>query len=94
MDPAYAWPPPPTLAEAPGWFRWLLTLARAVRDRLHVPWERVADADLSLRLVLALLAAALLVAAPMARAQDDDLPDGDVDLVEKPKPKAKKKDPP
>lgn len=63
MDPAYAWPPPPTLAEAPGWFRWLLTLARAVRDRLHVPWERVADADLSLRLVLALLAAALLVHA-------------------------------
>ncbi len=40
--------------------------------------------------VLALLAATLLVLAPAARvrAQDDDMPDGDVDLVERPHKRA------
>ena len=33
--------------------------------------------------------AALLVAAPALRAQDDDMPDGDVDIIEKPKPRKK-----
>ncbi len=37
--------------------------------------------------------AALLLLAPMAHTQEDDMPDGDVDLVEKPRP-PKKAEPP
>ncbi|MCC7070744.1 MAG: hypothetical protein IT383_05440 [Deltaproteobacteria bacterium] len=44
--------------------------------------------------MLAVLCASLLLCAPLARAQDDDMPDGDVDIVEKPKKKDDKKAPP
>lgn len=43
----------------------------------------------ALESAIAIACAALLIVAPMARAQDDEMPDGDVDLVEKPKPKKK-----
>ncbi|OGQ15377.1 MAG: hypothetical protein A2138_10215 [Deltaproteobacteria bacterium RBG_16_71_12] len=43
--------------------------------------------------LIALVGAAALVCAPLARAQDDDMPDGDVDIVEKPKKKEEKKPP-
>lgn len=44
------------------------------------------------RPLLAVLCAAALLGAPgVVRAQDDDMPDGDVDIIEKPKPKPKKK---
>jgi hypothetical protein len=51
-----------------------------------------------LQSLLAATLSSLLVVTPVfsgrARAQDDDLPDGDVDLVEKPKKKEDKKPPP
>lgn len=47
--------------------------------------------SVALRASLSLFLASLLLASPALRAEDDDMPDGDVDIVEKPKNRAEKK---
>ena len=62
-DRAYAWPPAPTLDAAPGWFRTLLGLVHKVTEWLSRPMARLEEAGMPLRVILGVLATALLVHA-------------------------------
>lgn len=45
----------------------------------------------TLQRILSVSTALAFLCAPAVRAQDDDMPDGDVDIIEKPKPKKREK---
>ena len=62
-DRAYAWPPAPTLDAVPGWFRTLLGLIRTVMEWIDRPMARLEDAGVPFRVMLGVLAVALLVHA-------------------------------
>ena len=60
-DPAYAWPPAPTLDAVPGWFRALTQLLRDIAHWFSGPIQRLEDAGVPFHFLLGLVAAALLV---------------------------------
>jgi len=62
-DPAYAWPPAPTLDAVPGWFRTLTQFLRDIAEWLARPFRHLEDAGVPFQFLLGLLAAAILVHA-------------------------------
>lgn len=62
-DPAYAWPPAPTLDAVPGWFRTLTQFLRDIAEWLSGPLRRLENAGVPFQFLLGLVAAALLVHA-------------------------------
>ena len=60
-DPAYAWPPAPTLDAVPGWFRALTRFFREVAEWFSGPLKRLEESGVPLHFLLGLLAAALLI---------------------------------
>lgn len=64
-DPAYAWPHPPALEAAPGWFQAVLRVLRAIAHWFSDPMDRLEAAGAPLRFLLALLATLILIHAAL-----------------------------